>query len=457
MTIESYLRLLKIYRWKILAFVFFVAALSFIGSFAKLLIAPSYVSSVEITLLPETSEMSFAKEVLGGTTDAQFNAINKTVAEIINSRPVLTRAIEIANSKSGQQSGSNVDDQKAGIPGVTWLLDLARGARDTFGAWYNYLNSGSPAWQGSPEEALLDRYSKAIKVQNVEGSLVLRVSVTLESPEGAANFANALVAAYIQHTTQRASEASQRISGKFDALIAGKQAELDKIIEEEFLLRRKLGSLTLEEQRQSLAKTLEAGRDVLAADVVENEQIKIRLAYAEERRRGEGQRELLQKIDEEIYTNKARQEELGRRIQMRRGLNDELQSKLTQLAENEQPFLTYKARQAALQQEIDTLRRMSVSPAVSSAAAGGRIQVINEARVPVYPDSPKVIRNTQIGFILGILIAGMWLVLLAPFRAMRERAMATETDAHSTTAELKDVSATIPQAAGIKTILMRRS
>jgi capsular polysaccharide biosynthesis protein len=422
MTIEGYLRLFAFYKWKILSFVLLAGILAFAASSVLLTTSPKYVSSVDLTLLPESSELSFVRGVLGGTTDSQFNAINKTVAETIYSRPVMLKAIKIVASEKGA-SGSLPEKEGGAING---LITSLKTAVTSFSAITKYLNSGSAARTMSAQDAQLEKYRSAVVVENVEGSLVIRIRATLEDPNEAAALANALAEAYVEQAGEQSDIAAQRIGSRFEALISRKQEELSKILEEEFLMRKQVGSLAPEEQRQSLARTLEAGRDALTADVVENEQLKIRLAYAEERRQRESQRDIIQRIDTELYATRSQLEEIRRRIEMRQNLNADLQKRLTLLAENEQPFLSFKTRQAAAQQEIDELRRMSISPAVSGTSGGARIKIINRAIPPAYPDSPKVLRNTGLGLTLGLLLAAIAVVFLVPLREMRAKWADTE-------------------------------
>ncbi|WP_133239398.1 hypothetical protein [Microvirga sp. KLBC 81] len=386
--------------------------------------SPKYVSTVNIALLPEPSELSYVRGVLGGTTDTQFNAINKTIVETIYSRAVMLRAIDIVSHNGGSSRSAQEPESPTMLAKA---VDLARQVVASAKGFYTYVNSGSPVGQRSNQDLWVDYYRSVVTVETVEGSLVMRIRVTMEDPQAAADFANALATAYVETAGRQAADASRRISERFEQAVAAKQNELNQILDEEFSLRKRLGSLALEDQRQSLARTLEAGWEALAADIVESEQLKVRVAYSEERKRNEVQRETLQKIDDELYTTRSRLEELERRIQMRQGMNDDLQKRLTSLAESEQPFIAFKARAAAVQQEIDELRRMSVSPALSGSSVGARIKIINEALPPVYPDSPKVIRNTIAGFILALLLAGMMLVILPPLKALISRRGAVES------------------------------
>lgn len=410
MTLAQYWYVIRRYGAKLVIVVIMIPASVFVFSSLLLFVAPKYSSSVEVTLLPSTGELSFTKNFFGGTRERQANALNKTAREYIKSRPVIERALEIVPIKATEEPSAHIDDGYLDgyLEGVFSVYDQVSSFLKR--AYYT-INSGSFVTP-DPRTALIEKLQRAIDVTSIEGSFILRIEVTLSDPDKTAAFANALAAAYVDLSSEQATVAARDIKAKLAEQIGVRQEILETLVEEEFDLRRQLGALSLEDERMSLIKTLESERLILSSDMVEREQLEIRLAYFERRRVTKRQRDVLRSIDEEISLINARREELSRRIEVRSQITRDLRKSIDELAEKERPFLKFQRKRALIEREIENLSEPIAALELASSQEAGKVRVINAAQPPIYPKSPKVIRNTMLAAIAGVLIAGMGVVLI---------------------------------------------
>lgn len=386
-----------------------IPASAFAYSTVLLFVAPKYKSAVDISLLPSADELSFTKNFIGGTREKQANVLDETAMEYIKSRPVIERAIQaLSVNKSAAPA-------KAAEPGYfDSLFSIFDRVKYTFKRLYTIVNSGKFI-PPEPSTALVEKYKKAIRLNQIHGSFLLQIEVTLSDPDRAAAFANSLAAAYVEFASEEAAAAARDIKNKLTEQIEVRRKALEDLAEEEFQLRQKLGALSLEDERMSLIKTLESERLILSSDIVEREQLETRLAHFEQKRATEQRREVIQKIEQEVSLNEARKEELKRRIQVRSEVVNKLRKDIDELAKQETEFSKFRRKQELLEQEIAHLGAPIPSLELAGSRESGTVRVINVARPQTYPDSPKVIRNTILAAIASFLIAGIGVVLSDAF------------------------------------------
>lgn len=146
----------------------------FITSRQEVIFSHSFTSTTDIQILPGELQLDFARRALGGAREAQVTAVSRTVSEALRSDEVLSRAVRATSEFA--PAGSEVTS--------------AVGRSGIFGrllAWINY--GGMPAGPASE----LERYREAIEVDVIDGTFVLRVSVTTPDPQYSAELANMIV------------------------------------------------------------------------------------------------------------------------------------------------------------------------------------------------------------------------------------------------------------------------
>lgn len=206
---------------------------------------PSYTSFIDIRIIPTGAELSYARSAIGGNRDAQSSALVQTFAETLTSDRVITAALEQVRAVAGDDAASPVAQKDMGAAErfkgyISRLVDRLNYGRDI---------------TGTADE--LQRLRRAIVVDNIKGSFVVRVSVRMKDPERAAYFASALVEAYTVILNEENSEAQDRIRASYRTRLEAMDAELSTIIEEELELRETLGAVDLEARVQSLNRSID--------------------------------------------------------------------------------------------------------------------------------------------------------------------------------------------------------
>lgn len=176
--------------------------------------SPEFTSSVEVQILPGDFQLDFARKTLGGTREAQIASLVRSFSEQLLSDDVLARAI-------------------AGIPDPERVITQA-GRKTGIGAYFDWLNYGDlPDFLPDP----LDLVREATEISSIDGSFVMRVSVTLSDPERAADLANSIVDAYAQVEGEELERARESLLTAFTTELEKAETELRGLIDEEVRLR----------------------------------------------------------------------------------------------------------------------------------------------------------------------------------------------------------------------------
>ncbi len=139
--------------------------------------APDFTSATEIELLPGEMQLSFTRNALGGSRDAQIASVVRSISEELTSDDVLARAVTNVFGSIPATSSEQTQSNSAG-------------AVKEFLNWLNY--GGTPPEGQDP----LAHFREAIDIASIDGSFVLRISATLPDPQHAAQLANAIFVSY---------------------------------------------------------------------------------------------------------------------------------------------------------------------------------------------------------------------------------------------------------------------
>lgn len=184
----------------------------FIASREAMQVSPGYTSSVEIEILPGELELSFARSALGGSRDAQVASVVRSISEELKSDAVLAAAVaDVFGAEGDPEASGSAGDGK-----------MAR--------WLNWLNYGSTSL---PARDPLDSYREALDISWIDGSFVLRISATLPDPERAAQFANAVFAAYDDRQRSDLNKIAATMRSAYVGKIDEAEAALQTLVERE--------------------------------------------------------------------------------------------------------------------------------------------------------------------------------------------------------------------------------
>ncbi len=397
--IEHYTQLLRLYWRPLLAVVFLLPATVSIASIALLMASPKYTSVARVTMLPSEGELAFSSSFFGGTRKSQANVLSSTHKEYLKSWPVVQRALGSIPKKNDPQPVENFDGDF-----ISKVIQQMREGRRLLVALFNFANSGGSEFE-DPEAAAIKKYQDSIELESVEGTFILQIKVTLSDPNLAADFANALAAAYAERAFEQASDAATILKEKLAAEVRLRQAALEDLAEREFQLRKNLGALSLEDKRLSLKNALETERAVLTEDRVEKEQIEVRHAIFEKKMVSSLDRETKERFVAELDLIEARSRELDRRISVRSEIIENLNFELDLIAEKEKPLLEIGRKRQSLEGEIAEFRGPVASLELAGSGELSKLRIISPARPSSLPSSPKVLLNMLKGLIAGIFLS----------------------------------------------------
>jgi len=176
--------------------------------------APDFTSATEIELLPGEMQLSFTRNALGGSRDAQIASVVRSISEELTSDDVLARAV------------TNVF---GGIPATAseQTQTNSAGAGRRFLNWLNY--GGTPPEGQDP----LAHYREAIDIASIDGSFVLRISATLPDPQHAAQLANAIFVSYEEKQLAEIEATAASVRSAFIERITRADDELQALVARE--------------------------------------------------------------------------------------------------------------------------------------------------------------------------------------------------------------------------------
>lgn len=205
---SHYLQLLSYYKY-VVAFII-VALTSGVAAFSAVLLfaAPLYTATATVSLLPTQAELTFSQAFVRSTSFNPANLLTQTHIENLISREISKETIDKLIGKAG--SAPPGDEDSPGTTGNEWIDRFSQGFqsfRREFRRIYMTLNSGKfvPA---DPYTDLVNGLQEAISIDMLEGTYILRISVSWDDPEFAAAAANMLSETYLERARAQARQAA---------------------------------------------------------------------------------------------------------------------------------------------------------------------------------------------------------------------------------------------------------
>jgi len=210
--LTHYRQLLRHYRDVILKGSLIAGGLALVLSLLLLRAMPIYESSVTLNMQPSVEELQFNRGFLGVSQFNPATIIAQSHIEMLLSRPVAERAID----KLIAQNDGQLPAQEPTI------FDRLRTG---FFATIRFLNFGyfTPL---SERDTYINDLIGATSVEIVEGSYILRVSISYSDPDIAADAANALAEAYVEQSQIEFAEDADRIDETIEQVRLESEAKL---------------------------------------------------------------------------------------------------------------------------------------------------------------------------------------------------------------------------------------
>ncbi|MEZ5911945.1 MAG: hypothetical protein R3D84_06720 [Paracoccaceae bacterium] len=217
--VSHYFELLLHYRRMVTRI--FLVLVGGVAVFSALLlfITPLYTASVKVNLLPTNAELAFTSNFVRGSSTNPATLMSQTHMEYLLSREVAQDTVDRIIAEYGDPSDAAPSGLRA------WIGKGFQAIRRTIRTSYNILNSGKHVPLDPYTDAILT-LQDSIDVEMVEGTYILELSVTWDSPELAAAAANLLADVYVTRARQQADEAAERMERELQAQAASGQADL---------------------------------------------------------------------------------------------------------------------------------------------------------------------------------------------------------------------------------------
>lgn len=208
--IQQYAELLRHYR-RLVATIFFgiVGGVGLVSTFF-LFVMPLYTATTTVSLLPTQSELAYSDAFSRGGSLNPANLMSETHIEYLLSRETAQRTVD----RLIAEYGTPEPVVRSGFRAV--LGDGFRLFKNTLRRVYNLLNSGKHVPIDAYTDAVLSMQD-SIDAEMVEGTYILELSVTWDSPEVAAAAANMLADVYVERAREQARDAALQLEQELTA------------------------------------------------------------------------------------------------------------------------------------------------------------------------------------------------------------------------------------------------
>ncbi|MGH6612617.1 hypothetical protein [Sphingomonas sp.] len=399
----QYLRII-LSRWR-LVFGLVIGCTLGAWLFSTLVLAndPQFESASRLNIVPTSEELGYANRFVRGSTFDGGSVLLQTYAEFAHTRPIVE---PIVDRYIAEQAA------KAGITPEAWITKWSVPNPWSPGAIYSRLNYGL-APQASLKDQLIDAVIKYTLIETVEGTYLIRITVTWDDPQSAAWFSNALADAIIARAERMSRASGTQIAGSLTAKLDAKKVELATAIAQSRALKKSLGIVDIDRQKQSLLEARLGEQAQLTNDLATLKANQGQVAGLRQQSSGK-LTSAQQVLEQTLAVEGPRGAGLRDGIAIRQRRIGDIDGQLARLGLSDDRVKTLDDRAAALQAEVASLTERASFSEVENVANGPRIQLIERAVPPLVRSSPKMLLNTALGFLAGCALAGCALLLLGP-------------------------------------------
>ena len=395
---RHYLELIRYYRRPILVFVVVATMLALALGMLRLAVSPVYAATASVAVLPTAAEFEFGRDTGAGSRSASYG-LAATFMEYFRSRPV----VEAALDKIAAGTDPGPTEEVGGVAG------LVKGTVRGLSKLYRRIDSGGHHTK-SPREKEIDRLSEAIRLEPVPSSFILRVSVRLENPADAAAAANALAASYVERVSDQFAISAGEIGGFLQHQIELRETEMKALNAREEGLRRGFGSASLETERLRLLDTRERDRQALMTAQAELQAAEAELEVLASENPLQSGRSVAE-LNTVRALAESRRQASERRILLRRDSLDGIDATLAAVENKEEPLTEVQRRIVVVTEQLAELQTRLLTTDLAGTSAMATVRVIDPAVPPLYPESPRVVRDTLMVMMAALLLSLVFVVL----------------------------------------------
>ena len=455
-------RLITKHKWLLIAITVLGVLLALLVSFLR---TPIYQAQTTLQIGQRAAKVVQFKNEVDQSQDNGDERMNlATQIEILSSRNLAERVInEVGLGKEGAandlpQTGGAVlpntnaitsgDNSKASQTGVLARLQES----------FEKISKPSQASEEKlNQEEVMIAFKKAVVIEPVKNSKMVKVKVDNASPVLAANIANAMAKSFIALTLERRMESSSYAKTFLNDQLKITKAKLEESELKLYDYTRKNNILTLDEKTNVVNQTFTDYSAALAKAV--QERIKFESEYDSIKTAPDNARQVLEsktiqaykeqraKLDADYQDNaKVYKDNFPKMVQLRARINDldekiklevtsvlaSVQAQLN-MAKQQETLISARLKQTRgeiitgqdtgislnmLKRDVDTSRQLYdglLQQVKEVGVAGGvesnNIQVVDKAEAPLFPYKPNLLANSAIGLIAGLFL-GLGLILL---------------------------------------------
>ncbi len=403
MAFQHYLQLVRHYRKLLLLILAGSAAIAAVMSLYWLISSPVYTATTKVVMLPSDGELAFTDVWLRGSDMSPANIMTETHIEYLVSRPVIELTLD--------KISVDADVETEGF--VTWLKQLPLNIKEFLRSIYHYVNYGEYV-PLTPRQVAIDQLHRGIDVRAVEGSYLLEISVSHKDRDTAAIAANSLAEAYIEHAAAQAKESGDKLRAFLEVQIEQREQEIGGLIDHEYTLREEKGIITLEEARSMLMSMQESQRGKELDNQARLTELQVKLKALKGTKRGKSQ-SIQAIIEEEITLGEAEKKAIASSQPLRLQFIDDIVKEVNALGVKERPLVVLQRQRDRLEADITDLQKRLVVADMAASNAISKMRIVEPAVPSRYPESPKVVTNTAMGLIVGVLVALFVLIALDTF------------------------------------------
>lgn len=351
---------------------------------------PIYESSVTLNMQPSIEELQFNSVFLGVSQFNPATIITQTHIERLLSKPVAGRAIDILISQNDGQ-----------LP-VDPPTIFERFKAQAF-VWFRILNSGY--FVELPErDIFITDLIGSTSIESVAGSYILLLEVSYTDPDIAAAAANALAQAYIEQTQEDFRADAERVAETLNAVQAEFENRLVGLLAERRGLERELGISSISTERTYRLESRSLARAALEeADVNALEQA-TQLDALVAALATEGDATVVRQLRQNLVDARAALAAAEVNQAQRRDNLAEAERALRELDEAEKSFVSVEQRILETETDLAELQERRVQTILAREARLSQIRIVSPATPAVYPKSPRVLINTVVGLIVGMIL-----------------------------------------------------
>lgn len=347
---------------------------------------PFYTATTTVTMLPSDSEIGFMmwRSDLAGISPAVVQT--QTQTEFLRSHLIARQVVEkiMADYQAAEREMSLavfINDYIV-RPTIKFAYQV-----------YYYLNFGT--FVEPPRIVrLTSQLVRSTEVENIPGSYIVKISVTLPNPVLAKRACNLLAETYVEETKRQNQEA-------IAATAVFIERQLERYKDSLLALEREVADLKKHKLKTSYVEEAPVMETELSQLLQEKNRLEVTTVELETQLNDFGR-----------FRSQAEKNNLEARL---KSAKESLWSVKVRIANQKQKMATLPAYQYLLfekeqrkieaEQNIAAMQEKLIQTKISQAGILGAIRIIDPATAPLYPSQPRVLINGIVAVFVGLLLA----------------------------------------------------